>query len=460
MSGTTSLAADSIPVRVVVRIRPLIPLEIETGAEECVTVNDKSNSVFVSDRSFAFDFVFGTKCTQDFVYEESVRDLLNSSFAGYNTTIFAYGQTGSGKTYTMGTGADDGLDEDKRGILPRMIADIFNKLDADTEACAVEGTSYEIYASFAEIYNEKVFDLLNNRNESLSIINNGDNVIVKGLSERRVYRSADMFRLLREGSESRRIGATEMNKQSSRSHAIFTITICKVTASEGTLRGKLNFVDLAGSERLEKTKATGNRAQEGISINKSLSTLSKVIEALVTHASHIPYRESSLTRLLKDSLGGNAKTVMIACISPADTNLSETVNTLRWADQARKIENKPTVNMDPTTAEILKLKKRISDLEEIVSNYESGSSFTTAASPSEGKQRLLVLEDEVKRLRSALLKSESELKSVHDDLSFILEQKKGGDALQKLLEEKNKEIDRLKLQSSLSVVVYVVFYSR
>ena len=313
---------------------------------------------------------------------------------------------------------------------------------------------------FAEIYNEKVFDLLNNRNESLSIINNGDNVIVKGLSERRVYRSADLFRLLREGSESRRIGATEMNKQSSRSHAIFTITICKVTASEGTLRGKLNFVDLAGSERLEKTKATGNRAQEGISINKSLSTLSKVIEALVTHASHIPYRESSLTRLLKDSLGGNAKTVMIACISPADTNLSETVNTLRWADQARKIENKPTVNMDPTTAEILKLKKRISDLEEIVSNYESGSSFTTAASPSEGKQRLLVLEDEVKRLRSALLKSESELKSVHDDLSFILEQKKGGDALQKLLEEKNKEIDRLKLQSSLSVVVYVVFYSR
>ena len=148
MSGTTSLAADSIPVRVVVRIRPLIPLEIETGAEECVTVNDKSNSVFVSDRSFAFDFVFGTKCTQDFVYEESVRDLLNSSFAGYNTTIFAYGQTGSGKTYTMGTGADVGLDEDKRGILPRMIADIFNKLDADTEACAVEGTSYEIYASY------------------------------------------------------------------------------------------------------------------------------------------------------------------------------------------------------------------------------------------------------------------------------------------------------------------------
>ena len=310
---------------------------------------------------------------------------------------------------------------------------------------------------FAEIYNEKVFDLLNNRNERLSIINNGDNVIVKGLSERRVYRSAEMFSILREGSESRRIGATEMNKQSSRSHAIFTITICKVSESEGTLRGKINFVDLAGSERLEKTKATGNRAQEGISINKSLSTLSKVIEALVTHASHIPYRESSLTRLLKDSLGGNAKTVMIACVSPADTNLSETVNTLRWADQARKIENKPTVNMDPTTAEILKLKKRISELEEIVSNYESGSSFGNPASPSEGKQRLLVLEDEVKRLRTALLKSESELKSCREDLSYLLEQKNTDKGFQELLDTKNKEIATLKRQSSYAVFAFRLF---
>lgn len=469
MSVTTSTVASSIPVRVVVRVRPLIPLETETGAEECVTVDDKSHSVFVSDRSFCFDSVFGSGCTQDFVYEESVRDLLNSSFSGYNTTIFAYGQTGSGKTYTMGTGVEeDGLDEDNRGILPRMITDIFGKLDAETESCAAEGTCYEIYASFssllnvrtrfAEIYNEKVFDLLNNRNERLSIINNGDNVIVKGLSERRVYRSAEMFSILREGSESRRIGATEMNKQSSRSHAIFTITICKVSESEGTLRGKINFVDLAGSERLEKTKATGNRAQEGISINKSLSTLSKVIEALVTHASHIPYRESSLTRLLKDSLGGNAKTVMIACVSPADTNLSETVNTLRWADQARKIENKPTVNMDPTTAEILKLKKRISELEEIVSNYESGSSFGNPASPSEGKQRLLVLEDEVKRLRTALLKSESELKSCREDLSYLLEQKNTDKGFQELLETKNKEIASLKRQSSYAVFAFRVCF--
>lgn len=189
---------------------------------------------------------------------------------------------------------------------------------------------------FLEIYNEKVFDLLNIGNERLSIVDSGSDVLVRGLSERRVYKQSDLYSILHEGSESRSIGATEMNQQSSRSHAIFTITICRVSETSGTIRGKLHFVDLAGSERLEKTKATGSRAAEGISINKSLSTLSKVIESLSTHQSHIPYRESSLTRLLKDSLGGNAKTLMLACVSPADSNLAETVNSLRWADQAAR----------------------------------------------------------------------------------------------------------------------------
>lgn len=281
-------------------------------------------------------------------------------------------------------------------------------------------------------------------------------MIVRGLSERRVYRSSDLFSILREGSDCRSIGATEMNKQSSRSHAIFTITICKVSETEGTMRGKINFVDLAGSERLDKTKATGNRAQEGISINKSLSTLSKVIEALSTHQSHIPYRESSLTRILKDSLGGNAKTVMIACISPADSNHSETVNTLRWADQARKIQNKPVVNLDPTTAEILKLKQRIADLEEIVARYEGqsgslspslSSSFlpssvnmtnrvatptaiashvnhTLPSSPS-SQASIELLEREVARLRQTLLSREDQLQQVQRDLDYLLSHRRG-----------------------------------
>ena len=253
-----------------------------------------------------------------------------------------------------------------------------------------------------------------------------------------------MIQVLSEGSESRRVGATEMNKQSSRSHAIFTITICKCSESEGILRGKINFVDLAGSERLDKTKATGSRAQEGISINKSLSTLSKVIEALVTHQSHIPYRESSLTRLLKDSLGGNAKTVMIACVSPADTNCSETVNTLRWADQARKIQNKPTVNVDPTTSEILKLKQRIIELEEIIA--QNDMKVVTSETPMKQQQNLLLLEKEVDRLRNALLTSEEKYNQMKTDLDFLLEQKKEN-GFEELLNQKNQEIERLKQQT-------------
>ena len=260
-----------------------------------------------------------------------------------------------------------------------------------------------------------------------------------------------MFQVLREGSDSRSVGSTEMNKQSSRSHAVFTITICRVSEQEGILRGKINFVDLAGSERLDKTKATGSRAQEGISINKSLSTLNKVIESLVTHKSHIPYRESSLTRLLKDSLGGNAKTVMIACVSPADTNCNETINTLRWADQARKIQNKPVVNVDPTTAEIMKLKQRIVELEEIIARNEIPRTTMTMLTPSKQQQNLLLLEKEVDRLRQALLKSQELYSQTKSDLDFLLSQR-NDKGLEALLKKKDEEIDRLKRQSVLVVV--------
>lgn len=141
------MSMESIPVKVVVRVRPLISLELTTGSSECVTVDEKNGTVFVNDRAFVFDSVFGTKCTQDFVYSESVKDLLTSSFNGYNTTIFAYGQTGSGKTFTMGTGAGNEAEEDNKGILPRMIADLYEQLDVEVEKCAKEGYSYEIYAS-------------------------------------------------------------------------------------------------------------------------------------------------------------------------------------------------------------------------------------------------------------------------------------------------------------------------
>lgn len=264
-----------------------------------------------------------------------------------------------------------------------------------------------------------------------------------------MHNANDVYRLLALGCDNRSTGSTEMNKESSRSHAIFTITVCKKCTDEVTYRGKLNFVDLAGSERLNKTKATGSRAQEGISINKSLSTLSKVIEALVTHQLHIPYRESSLTRLLKDSLGGNARTVMIACVSPADSNCSETLSTLRWAGQARKIQNKPVVNMDPATAEILKLKQRVAELEEMLGTSERGSSLD--GSSVHQKQQVLLLENEVTRLRGTLLKTQGELDAAKRDLAFLMTQKKQ-DGFDALLKEKNEEIARLKDRLALPVV--------
>ena len=300
---------------------------------------------------------------------------------------------------------------------------------------------------FLEIYNEKVFDLLNIGNERLSIIDNGSDVLVRGLSERRAYKPSDLYSILHEGSESRSIGATEMNQQSSRSHAIFTITICRVSETSGTIRGKIHFVDLAGSERLEKTKATGSRAAEGISINKSLSTLSKVIESLSTHQSHVPYRESSLTRLLKDSLGGNAKTLMLACVSPADSNHSETVNTLRWADQARKIQNRPVVNLDPATAEICKLRRRIAELEEVVAHFDG--------EPREPREDALLQRKEVERLRRALLESESQLRGTREDLAFLLS--RHGDGVEALLQQKETAIRRLQEQLVLQVRVWRAF---
>lgn len=152
MENQSKQDADSIPVKVVVRVRPLIPMELEYGATDCVTVDEKTNAVFVNDRNFVFDTVFGPKCSQDCVYEESVRDLLASSFNGYNTTIFAYGQTGSGKTFTMGTSFEHSLEGEQEGILPRMIHDIFDKLNMDVEDSAENGYSYEIYASYTPFY--------------------------------------------------------------------------------------------------------------------------------------------------------------------------------------------------------------------------------------------------------------------------------------------------------------------
>lgn len=279
-------------------------------------------------------------------------------------TILAYGQTGSGKTHTMGTNYDVDVDTEDIGVIPRAINDIFEQID--------EMPDYEftINCGFMELYQERLYDLLSTNPRDQSVVDirevQNNKIVIPNLTEVVVKNVKETIDCLMKGSADRAVGSTAMNATSSRSHAIFTITVQKVHKTNPSLAtvAKFHLVDLAGSERSKKTKATGEQFKEGVKINQGLLALGNVISALGTTqtATHVGYRDSKLTRLLQDSLGGNSMTLMIACVSPADYNMEETIGTLRYADRARKIKNKPIINEDPKTAEINKLKAEIQSL--------------------------------------------------------------------------------------------------
>uniref|UniRef100_A0A1I8H0F2 Kinesin-like protein n=1 Tax=Macrostomum lignano TaxID=282301 RepID=A0A1I8H0F2_9PLAT len=346
-------------VRVAVRARPLVPRELEDGSQACLRFAPGQPQVSLGDKSFTFDYVFAPLCRQSAVYDECVSPLLDGVFRGINATVLAYGQTGSGKTYTMGTFSAEMGDctEEQLGIIPRVITDLFDGI--------AQRPQYEsrVSVSFLEIYNELIRDLLNpHGGEPLGIREEpGRGIYIQGLTEQEVVSAQQISRCLADGADSRVVGQTAMNERSSRSHAIFTVHLSMQhrDVPEDALSAKFHLVDLAGSERAKKTQAEGERFREGININMGLSCLGNVISALCRHSSHVPYRDSKLTRLLQDSLGGNSRTLMIACVSPADTNFEETLNTLRYADRARQIKNKPVVNRDPQQAEILRLRETV-----------------------------------------------------------------------------------------------------
>lgn len=266
---------------------------------------------------------------------------------GYNCTIFAYGQTGTGKTYTMSGDMTTtfGMLADQAGIIPRVLHSLFKQL---------EETDSIVKCSFIELYNEELRDLITKEeNIKLKIYDDTSRkghatTVVQGMEESHIKSAADGIKLLQEGSLKRQVAATKCNDLSSRSHTVFTITACiKRTGEDGedyVSAGKLNLVDLAGSENIQRSGAENKRAAEAGLINKSLLTLGRVINALTDRNSHIPYRESKLTRLLQDSLGGRTKTCIIATISPAKTNLEETISTLDYAFRAKNIRNKPQAN--------------------------------------------------------------------------------------------------------------------
>uniref|UniRef100_A0A8C4QGG4 Kinesin motor domain-containing protein n=1 Tax=Eptatretus burgeri TaxID=7764 RepID=A0A8C4QGG4_EPTBU len=327
---------EEVSMRVAVRIRPLCRGEILEDEEVCVQIVDGQHQVKVNtpEEVINFDHAFGPNLTQKDVFDTCVHPLVPRFIEGCNTTVFTYGQTGSGKTYTMGT----------LGIIPRAIDDIFNLLNEK------KGIKYSLATYYIEIYNEELRDLLEKKND-MNIILRDDKW---GNTECAVNTKKDLLHFLEEGSTRRRVGNTLLRKRSSRSHTIFTIFLRQQRGhsqktKDGIVKGeeiisKFTFIDLAGHERMGRSE-NKMRFNESININKSLSTLAQVISSLAipnTDKAHIPFRNSKLTRILKDSLEGNAKTVMIVCINPAST--LDTLTSLKYANQARDIKPKTMVN--------------------------------------------------------------------------------------------------------------------
>ncbi|KAL7690530.1 putative kinesin-like protein [Plasmopara halstedii] len=370
---------DKETVKVVVRCRPLFGKELVEGRKSIVTIDQAAALISLKcpdndqQKSFTFDSVYDENTSQRQFYDESAYPLVESIFEGYNGTIFAYGQTGCGKTHTM-QGKES--PSDLRGVIPLSFDHIFDTINADTMR------EYMVRASYLEIYNEDIRDLLSDDTKRrLDLKEAVDGTIyVKDLTEVVVRDVQSLNKVMNRGLKNRTIGATLMNEGSSRSHSIFTIVVETNETSAGQdhfKAGKLNLVDLAGSERQSKTGATGNRLKEGCKINLSLSALGNVISALVDgKGKHIPYRDSKLTRLLQDSLGGNTKTLMVAAVSPADYNYDETLSTLRYANRAKNIKNKPIVNEDPKDAKLREYKEEIERLRKMLESQSQSRDNT------------------------------------------------------------------------------------
>ncbi|KAK5085493.1 hypothetical protein LTR05_004778 [Lithohypha guttulata] len=377
--SSSSMGLPAGNVKVVVRVRAFLPREIERGAECLIDMDPATETTrlvappssdpanaraqtrkVVEEKTFTFDKSFWSHDMEDehYAHQEEVynclgEEFLDHNFEGYHTCIFAYGQTGSGKSYTMmGT-------SDQPGLIPRTCEDLFERIESNESA----NVSYSVRVSYFEVYNEHVRDLFQPRTDPPSYLkireSPTEGPYVKDLTEIQVKSYSEILKYMRMGDSSRTVASTKMNDTSSRSHAVFTIMLKQIhhdyTTDETTERlARIRLVDLAGSERAKSTEATGQRLREGGNINKSLTTLGRVIAALADPKATrqggrgrrdvVPFRDSILTWLLKDSLGGNSKTAMIACIAPSDYD--ETLSTLRYADQAKRIRLQATVNQD------------------------------------------------------------------------------------------------------------------
>ncbi|XP_031214448.1 kinesin-like protein KIF27 isoform X5 [Mastomys coucha] len=408
---------EEIPVKVAVRIRPLLCKEVLHNHQVCVRDIPNTQQIIIGrDRVFTFDFVFGKDSTQDEVYNTCIKPLVLSLIEGYNATVFAYGQTGSGKTYTIGGGHVASVVEGQKGIIPRAIQEIFQSISENPSI------DFKIKVSYIEVYKEDLRDLLELETSMKDLHIREDekgNTVIVGAKECQVESVEDVMSLLQVGNSARHTGTTQLNEHSSRSHAIFTINVCQIEKnteaaearewySHRHIVSKFHFVDLAGSERVTKTGNTGERFKESIQINSGLLALGNVISALGDprrKSSHIPYRDAKITRLLKDSLGGSAKTVMITCVSPSSSDFDESLNSLKYANRARNIRNKPTLNVSPQADRMDEMEFEIKLLREALQSHQASISQTSQISSESvpNQDRIHSLEEQVAQLQEECL---------------------------------------------------------
>ncbi|KAK6152289.1 hypothetical protein DH2020_014924 [Rehmannia glutinosa] len=398
--------------------RPFSEEELRNNAPQVVTCNEYHREVSVTqniagkhiDRVFTFDKVFGPNAQQKDLYEQAVIPIVNEVLEGFNCTIFAYGQTGTGKTYTMegeckrSKSGPNGELPPEAGVIPRAIKQIFDTLES-------QNAEYSVKVTFLELYNEEITDLLapeeiskvaleDKQKKQLPLMEDGKGgVLVRGLEEEIVTSASEIFTLLERGSAKRRTAETLLNKQS------------RETTPEGEELikcGKLNLVDLAGSENISRSGAREGRAREAGEINKSLLTLGRVINALVEHLGHIPYRDSKLTRLLRDSLGGRTKTCIIATVSPAVHCLEETLSTLDYAHRAKNIKNKPEVNQKMMKSTLIK------DLYGEIERLKAGKLLLSLAMADQIEQMGMTIENHQKQIEELQAKYDYQVQQCFD----------------------------------------------